>query len=458
MATPLRRNSEQPSGSSSFDQVPGRLDVQIYSKLAATFGVSATVRQAGDSVLSIMLPGYYVDPNMDPRDAMTQYELSNAVNPLLACSWRVQPGVGLVSDVYKAILDGKEAPLPDLDPREQKLLDDALSYLFTPDGTGDPSPAYEDYLGYRELYLTALARLDTAIATKRNGGPPVPQKLRRELQKALDAWETNGHRAKVDRSIDVITLYGGRDPARYWADLMDRYRNATRQAEYGSEYQYVTCVPPYPDWFGDFGWLEFTFDDSDFLEQDRSGVAGQGPTCCCTSGGTAPAGEGLSASTIEPSAMTVEDEMHVVMRCDLRIVQILRPWLDPTVFSSRAWRWSQASTSYGTVISSGGDIVGMTVPSGAMPLLPTALVLSRDLELYWLDDTATASAVFDRIGTHGGRVGPFSLTRASLTEEGHIVMRDPQIVGYLSTILQRCPNPDATLPWPVHASSLMSRA
>jgi hypothetical protein len=122
------------------------------------------------------------------------------------------------------------------------------------------------------------------------------------------------------------------------------------------------------------------------------------------------------------------------------------------VLFSRAWRWSSASVAYGTVISTGGDIAGALTPTGVMPLLPSTTVLARDVEIEWQDDDDAVNSLSQHLELgHEVALGPFRLTRATIAPDGHISVPDPQLIGYISTLIPRCPNPDPTLRWPLHA-------
>ncbi|MBB4065410.1 hypothetical protein [Gellertiella hungarica] len=45
------------------------------------------------------------------------------------------------------------------------------------------------------------------------------------------------------------------------------------------------------------------------------------------------------------------------------------------------------------------------------------------------------------------RFGPFRLT-APPGEDGRIVIKGPQLIGFISRLLPTCPDPDPLLPWP----------
>ncbi|HYP39649.1 MAG TPA: hypothetical protein VEX13_04745, partial [Chloroflexia bacterium] len=148
--------------------IPARLFVQLYSKLAASLSVSGVIGQDPPFILSLQIPGLYIRPNLDTKDPMTQFYVANALNPILACSWTSVKQAGTVSDVYKSILDGKETPLVKLSPEQQHELDSALAYLFQPDG--EPTDEYRQYLASQLAYLEALDNYEIAAATSKNGG------------------------------------------------------------------------------------------------------------------------------------------------------------------------------------------------------------------------------------------------------------------------------------------------
>lgn len=437
-----------------FDLTPEDFDAelfaQLYSKLATGFSAAQTVAERSGALLSLMVPGQYVKQNLDPDDPGTQYVLSNLLNPAPACSWVVRYGAANVTEVYEAVLNGKETPLTHLTTRQREELAAARALVFQPDGT--PTALYGRYPGCQEVYLTASDDYEMALATERNGGRKVPPEVREALDRALERWRVDGHRDDVDLAFATIDQYDALEPALFWQRLGERFGQWTRPYGVGGHYQHTDASPPYRQWFTDDGWSAFTFDQLDFAHQDRSGGAGLEPCRCrCRCGDDpAPAHGGFHrASTADfddgervPTALPARFRLT----CELRRVEIIRPWLDPLVLHSRAWRWSRASGTYGVRISTGGDLVGSLVPTGVMPLLPITAVLARKVEIEWSDGGSWA----DRLARPGGaelRFGPFRLTGATAVDD-HISMPDPQLVGYLSEVLPRCPDPDPRLPWP----------
>ena len=432
-----------------FDLTPDDFDAelfaQLYSKLATGLSAAQTVAGRSGALLSLMVPGQYVPQNLDPDDPHTQYVLSNLLNPALACSWVVQRGAATVAEVYEAVLNGKETPLTHLTQQQREELEAARALVFRPDGT--PTERYGAYLACQAAYLDALDAYEEASATERNGGRKVPPPVRKALDRAEEEWRKHGDRAEVDHAFAVIDQYDALEPALFWQRLGDRFEQGVRHSGQGSRYQQVDTIPAYPRWFADEGWSTFTFDEQDFANQDRSGGVGVEPCRCgCPDG---PARGGFHRA----STADFDDEHRVPtavptrfrLTCRLRRIDIVRPWLDPLVLHSRAWRWSRASATYGVRISTGGDLIGSRVPTGVMPVLPVAAVLARDVEIDWTDGGSWP----DRLAAGGGelRFGPFRLTGATALGD-HISLPDPQVVGYLGEVLPRCPDPDPRLPWP----------
>lgn len=444
------RQTPYSVGGSPFPVIPpdteAQLFVQLYSKLSAALSVVGVVGDDSRSILSLQIPGLEILTHLDVHDPQTQYYIANALNPTLACSWTLVRGAATVTDVYKSILDGKETPIVDLSPEQRRELEQAQEYLFDPNG--DPSEAYRQYDRYQLEYLEALDNYEAARATHDNGGEPIPEHLMKRLDSAEKAWNDDGHRLSVERAVATIGQYEALEPELFWKRLNERYWKYTRDAGVHSEFQYVTSNPPYERWFDAEGWSSFRFDSRDFENQRRGGGVGigDGNACCCQCRATPvpPIPPARPARSIAPV-----DGEEFLLTAKLRRVEIIRPWMDVNVFYSRAWRWSRASVAYGVTVSTGGDIAGRLVPTGAMPVLPTTAILGTDIEIYWKEGSPMASAMREHLDSGDDvRFGPFSLASAKLGDEHHIKVPGTQLIGFISAILPQCPNPDPLLHWP----------
>lgn len=439
------------------DVLENQLLVQLYSKLAASLSVPGTVGHDNSSILSLQLPGLYIRPNLDPQDPENQYYIANSLDMVLACDSTVVRKTGTVSSIYKSILDGKETPIVHLDPERLHELEKARNFLF--DDDGDPTEIYRNYSSCQLAWLEAQDSYEAALATHSNGGPDVPEQLVERLEAAGMAWKEQGHRTEVERALAIIAEYESYEPELFWRRLSERFARYTRRAGVSSEFQLIQPNPPYAHWFQQFGWSSFKFDMKDFRNQSRSGGLDAGSCrCCCercqAASSTCPSKVtstrsfsilGCRSSTERNGSTDFQD---FTLECSLRRIEIVRPWMDSNVFYSRAWRWSRCSVSYGVTLSTGGDLAGRVIPSGVMPVLPSSAILARDLKIHWKDGTAMQEVRNRLSDGEELHLGPFRLSRSMLDDDHRIDQPDPQLIGFIGTILPMCPNPDPTLPWP----------
>jgi hypothetical protein len=465
--------------------------VQLYSKMAQTLAVSGVVGQNPSALLSIQIPGVVVPPGLNPDDPETEYYVSNLLNTSVECNYVVTPKAGLTSDVYKLILDGKETPLVDLTPLQKEELRLAEEYLYEPGG--GITPAFQAYIDCAEIFYAAQDALFADEATYKNGGPEVPPAARERYEQAKALWRGQGHKNQVDEALATIRQLQGRNTHVYWQALADRFGRSTLRLENGSEFQRVDSLPRYKEWFKDELWTPFTFDEKDYTRQPRSGGTGMHGRCrCCCDGdgstgrwdgaGMADADEGSSKAGsnkagsnkawLDQSWMLAASAGarggaergpaagvagQMTLKCSIKRVIIVRPWMDVSVFHSRLWKWSPHSIGRGIVISTGGSVAGNQIATGVLPVLPTTALLAKDIEV-----TTTSQAMLDWMRTHlqaGQKVryGPFLLDeirspreseRASIPAIVGVASGAPELFGYISTIFGKCPNPDMSLPWP----------
>ncbi|WP_157839526.1 hypothetical protein [Comamonas testosteroni] len=84
-----------------------------------------------------------------------------------------------------------------------------------------------------------------------------------------------------------------------------------------------------------------------------------------------------------------------------------------------------------------------------MPVLPMTAILARDVNIYWKSNKGISHIKEGLEKKLDLNIGPFRISRAIIKEEHRIYQPDPQIIGYISTILPKSPNPEPTLPWPL---------
>jgi hypothetical protein len=122
----------------------------------------------------------------------------------------------------------------------------------------------------------------------------------------------------------------------------------------------------------------------------------------------------------------------------MKRVLISKPWFDWQVFESTAWTWDRGLVSDGK----GG---------GTMPLFVNSILIVRKVKfeskkIDSLKESIKKELKYDAKGSYG----PFSMetkgrdkseNESSLDteEEGSITIEDPQILGYICTIVPPCP-------------------
>ena len=427
--------------------VPNELYAQIYSKLAYTLSVPGVVGKNPSSILSIHFPGQYVSTDLNVDNPKDQYVVANALDAVISASWIVEYKSSTVSGVYKSILDGKELPNISISTRQKSDLERAQKELQS--DSGNPSMQYNEYIKYQHDYISALDDYENALTSYENGGAAITEKIKNNLDLALNNWVVLGHRDIIEEALAIVQKLEPLEPAVFWQDLKIQYDSSTRNFDKSSSFQYTTSNPPYDEWFKPCGWTRFNFDNKDYANQRPAGSTGfNGTQCCCEQ----------SALEIPPSYQ-VDMLSNFKLKGELKRVDIIRPWLNEVVFNSRAWRWSRASVSYGSIVSSGGNIAGRTFPNGRMPVLPKTAILARNLVIEFEQSVPqhVVQKIDDKSSFH---LGPFLLDKAIIDEssDNRIFIDEAQLIGFVSTMLPQSPNPDTSLDWPSNVNRLTQEA
>lgn len=425
-------------------------------ELLELFGTAAIPRrpsftappgQDPEYLLAIYNPGQYIPAGMDPSTNLEdRLHLSVLFDVVPQFSWVFKPAASTVSNSYHSILEYKEAPLTSLTPDQKQKLDDAQAY-------------YDEHIdGYDTAmfaYLVVLDEYDAAYATQLNKGPKVPTSLKLRLKAAYDKWVA-AHKEGVEQAIATIAQFEALEPSTFWYRLQERYRNGTESAE-GSDFQVVSFSPPYKSWFGDAGWTNFSFSQTDMDNQENSQAIAVSGSLDMSFGIFNISGSG---SYEQDSHYKKMDQTTLNFSCKLMRISLARNWMNPLIFSSTAWRWLVGSPTYGMQFSTGADIAGDVRPEGTMTVIPTAAILSKDLAISGTFDDTLVDELNRQINANASvGIGPFSIAgqfamkEHSKTERGSIATngitaKDVQIVALICEVLPRCPNPDNSLPWP----------
>jgi hypothetical protein len=333
-------------------------------------------------------PALPFDSASDPRQQEGRARIAGMLDSVPMAELRFSPSGRTVGDVYAMVLRFKQTPEIELKAEARKQLEEAKRVLFRRRCLFDrlfglhkaarPSKQYSAYRIYRDAFEAADAAYQYLLMTPADSDSFSELLARASLarEQALAAWTKSGYRASVERATDYYDRLTSYDPRVWWNRLEEQFKTAAETLPNSSRFQSTTTNPPFSQLAENTGWRQFTV-------------------------------PGLSAGGLSVSM-------------DLKEAAIVRPWLEPLVFTSRQWRWT-SSLANRSLISNGGDGVS-TSWDGMMPLLPVSIVLVRNVRM-------TGGTPQDR--------ETFGLT------EGVEV----RILGWMCEVLQRSPYPDPALDW-----------
>lgn len=421
---------------------------KLYSKLAIALGVGSRDGSytIGESLLSIYNPGQYLPVGLDPLGkAEDDQEISLILDTSPMFNFTYVPVTMQVSQAYENILKSKIFPISNLTETEKKKLEDARrSY-------GELEEPCNEAM-YK--YMDACDVVDAAIANEKNGtGPGPTSRQKGEAKAALDKWIAVGKNQQAT-NIAVIAQYEGRDGANFWQGLDEKFGSNQRDVS-GMQFSPVVPSPRYANWFKDSGWTKFEFSQKDMDNQSNSNALGVAGSLDASFGIFKISGSGDYSK--ESSYIKI-DETELRFSCELMRVTLTRPWMNPLVFNSRAWKFNPASGTGD--YSTGGSIKDDIVPTGPFVSIPTTVILARNVKIIGkFQDTVEETIKTAINGEASLGIGPFSITgRVTYHDETHkirgsiagntIEIKDTQIIASISQVLPQLPNPDNNLPWP----------
>lgn len=426
---------------------------QIYSKLAGAINVGNNPANPGNSFLTLLSPGMFIDPKFDLKNADNKYLWSSLLNAVPLPNFIYGNSGQSINALTDSILTGKELPLIQLTPEQRKTLKEAEDLLLDKDG--DPTKYYIAFAKYQSEYYDALTTFNEAKENASNDGTPIPPSVTNKLKQAKQNWDLMGYRSKVEKAMSTINNLSDLDPNNWWQKLRDRFDRYQEQASQG-DFAVTNTYPAYKEIFNNDGWTKFTFTQSDYKNQETSKSV--------DTGGGASVNYGLWRASAEAGYKKDEgfkstEAQNIDISVELKRVDIMRPWLEPLMFRSRAWRWSKGS-AFAESISDGVDASQGQTPTGVMPLFPTTLIISRNFvvkadfsqeETAWFEEQITSSASVGfgpfSINGHYNQTTKGSEVKGNASANG-IASPDIQILGWLCNVMPKCPNPDPVLPWP----------
>lgn len=399
---------------------------------------SLDVNEPSTKFLSLMLPGITIDENMDPSTYNGSLLLNQMVDRIPAISKNYVDSGKKVSLEYQKILG---AVTPDDDPNAEKLqqqYNDAQKLLFV---NGEYTSAYNTYLEKQKLYQDA----QNAYLTECNKEHPDEnriQDLQNEAQTALKNWIASG-RAQIDQALETMTRYRAFTPSSIFSNAIFEYQlNKTASGM-------VTKFAP-ATWSTDLdalSWETVTVHEKeteDHIHKDVSSVSS-------SFGASFSAGlwGGSASGQYKKDLEKIQNESKIEefgMQFKVARVDILRDWFNgglldyPNVYIRDVPKNGICS----------GSLTGSK--SGSFPLLPTALIIAKEINVY--NNFSQSELDFVNESSEWSAhakvsYGPFSLSndtkaskqtedekKAGFSAEGRIeIGSKPQIIGIISTVM-----------------------
>jgi hypothetical protein len=397
--------------------------------------------------LSLSNPGQYVKSSLDESNLDDLFIQSALVDQSLAASWIYKEQVGRLSDIYGEILEFAKLPQLRLSPDERQEIKDLEQWI-------RDNMANYDRFGNR--YEELADEYD--YLSKENPTSPSLGRLLEKKNRYMRDWETLGRKLEYERKQARIIYLNSGDPNTWWLSVRELYDNSKKTTTTGGilkEFYPTIFFPAVADWSSS-SWAKISMEtyerDSSYYSRSTSWSAGAG------------AGWGLWTVGVSAGGSTREERFNTEterfgIEFEFLRVRLIRPWLKDSIFSLKSWAWKRIHDS--TLLSDGGniDLPIPIEPLGRMPVVVTSLLVARNLKISasWSEfDKELIQSSF-RGGLSVG-YGPFRL-RGSYSQDSTSIdetykfenntlsIDAPQIIGYLGTVLPKCPDPDLTLPW-----------
>jgi len=340
---PHCRSQERP--------LDARLFEVFYNKMVEVLALGSP---SGSSQLILANPGLLLEPWSDGDSPSDRYELFKLSDEALEPSGLARPVGRRISEIYAYLLENAEPDVPEPTPAEKARTAKARALLYNGgDSDKGESPAYQRYKDYKRK----VEEQEGVLAKARQGGTATSEQTAKRST-LLTEWRTVGRKSEIESALAVANR---RDATSWWSDLRKRYtKHLIASADSIPSYPRTIYEPEFSSWTADEGWTILSLDD----EAHRAGASPK--ISWPTNWGMWSFGEGDAQATKTSKASTYR------VRVDIKRVSIVRPWLDPMLFTAR-WRWKERQAGFSP---SRAD-----QETGVNSCLPTALVLGRNLRL-----------------------------------------------------------------------------
>jgi len=290
-----------------------------------------------------------------------------------------------LAQVYRRVIEGAEvAALPE-NPQDLEQLQAARALILAsaPDGTPVDTPVYTAYKECRDAYLLASQQYNAAKTSGELGDAAARQAweagepdLRAVRDRALEAWQVEGHRAEVDDALAKIAMLNQKTPSTTWGEWDMRSRSGVGTVTD------LAGAPFWPTYISpanacDSGWQVMRLNSGEVQALQAS--APEQLKARLGSGGT---------------ALNVDE-----LEFEYTSAKLHRPWFDSAVFRARFWRPRAAAP---IALSSGAEPY-----AGECPLYASGVVFFRRIRATVQGETGDVAA---KLGTMGDKLDMGFLT------------------------------------------------
>ena len=398
----------------------------------------------------LMNPGQFLSPNLTQNAGSNDMAIQATIaNQLFDTSYVYKELLGSVDSVFFDILHHNALPYKPLDPNTIAEMQSLEMWIAT---------NQQSYEMYRDRYYDA----NDAYFQESLSQFPRPSVLQRLQQKKNDSWQnwvTFGHKQTHENKIGRYIYLTDEDPAGLWGRLQTQMQAQLQQSPDMGPYYQTFLHPAISSWnSSSTSWTRYekTISESDAYQYSKQtswsgGVSG--------GWGLWSWGGGTSGGTSYKHKTASNSQVHLAF--DYMRVRVMRPWLLPDVFGYPFWTWKAAYGGQASILSDGGNLFSNPPvrPIGRMPVLPTYLIVARNLELSSTFSASEESWYHSEINANASiGYGPFSLSgtysESTSTHYAHASfdgttfrMDQPQIIAKTGILLPKSPNPNKNLPW-----------
>ena len=335
---------------------------KMYAAIHNAVAPSAPGNKAAPASIFTMMPqGSTIIPeDYDPEDsAANRNRLANTI-PYVQKDY---VSSGKVSDVYKQILTSQFPPDQEPTDEELKRLSDAEKYLEDSDHVDAYITGMVEFAKARDAYWSAA-----------NSGDPKAHLLKPEMDAAMLKWVSRGHKEKYESSLAVQHQFYQKSPSR----LVEAASRVFEEAEDPlSGYEAVYLPKNWQDPNCALSWADILINEGTkriHIHKDIEKVADNFTTHFST-GFWSVSSNSKYKDTVERLNQQ-STACTTTLRMKIARVQIYRDWLNTSLMSYKT-SWipglSAGQISNGTLQNTQGL---------SMPVLPTELVLAKDVEVY----------------------------------------------------------------------------